>query len=44
MTQKFKILRFIERLDEAGGSTYVIILKPAKVKFVLNFNKVSPEE
>ena len=43
MTHKFKILIFIERLDEAGGSAYVMILKPIKVKFALISSKITTE-
>ena len=39
MTHKYKILNFIERLDEAGGSAYAMILKPTKVKFALISSK-----
>ena len=39
MTHKYKILNFIERLDEAGDSAYAMILKPTKVKFALISSK-----
>ena len=43
MTHKYKILNFIERLDEAEDSAYVMILKPTKVKFALISSKITTE-
>lgn len=43
MAQGFKSLNFIERLNEAEDAVYIIVLKHAKVKFVMIFSKICSE-